>query len=218
MKMSHNIPDFRKTLTDLVKSQVPFATALALNDTGVDVSVGEKSEMNAVLDAPTPFTQKGFYQLRANKKKLETTIGVKRIQAKYLAYQIDGGIRKPKHRAILIPVGIRKNIYGNMAKGAVSRLLAQSGVFVASKSKKNTAHLRPGIYKRVKSRAKKRTNRRAAGSFAPKVAAPKLMVAFENKASYQKRFDFHGTAHVIAGQRYEYHFRRRLKAALQSAR
>ena len=49
--------------------------------------------MEQKLDRPTPTTQKGFFVIRATKKKLIGELRIKDFVEDYLKFQIDGGIR-----------------------------------------------------------------------------------------------------------------------------
>jgi hypothetical protein len=206
--LSHNIPEIRSYLKGIAKTQVPFATALALNDTIADVAEIEGRELESSLDAPTPFTRKGFYQGRANKRRLTAKLGIKRIQAEYLQFAIDGGLRKPKRRAILVPGKIRLNKFGNMPKGSLKRATAKSDTFVVNKG--DGQSLRPGIYRRPKVSKSKRARSKKL------TASPVLLAAFADKASYRKRYAFHEVGFKAVKLVYRKHFERRLTEAIRS--
>lgn len=201
-----NIDAFYRHLSDVGRDQLPFATALALNDTAAEVRDAEQTETAKRLDRPTPFTQRGLYVSRASKRRLTAVVGFKDRQAAYLALQVTGGVRTPKGRALLVPVGARLNKYGNMPRRAVARLLAKADTFVASRSDPKTGHLPPGIYQRVP---------RGSRGGAPK---PKLLVAFEDRAKYQPRLRFDYVAQRRAEAVFERKFLARLDQAMRTAR
>lgn len=203
MRMRHNIADVRRQFRTLTKSQVPFATALALNDTAADGKLAAEDAMRDELDRPTPFTQRGLYQGRASKDRLQAVVGFRAIQGGYMRKQIEGGVREPEGRALLIPKAIRLNQYGNMARRAVAQAMGRGTTFVASRGKGKTGHLRPGIYRRDGRKGAKKLS---------------LMVAFADRARYGKRFDFRGAVLERARQVYRAHFARRLNEALRTAR
>ena len=206
MKLTHNIGDVRRSLSDLAKSQVPFATAMALNDTAADVRAEEEKRIATDLDRPKPFTARGFYVKRASKgARPSAAVGIRPIQAGYLIWQVEGGTRGPKRKAVTVPVGIVRDNYGNMRRGALAKLLARPDVFIVSAKTKKTAHLQPGIYKRF-----------GEGGGKGRV---KMEIAFEDSATYApERFDFHGIAMERATSVYRDHFERRLLAAVRSAK
>lgn len=194
-----------RMLSDLGRKQLPFATALALNDTAGDVKLAEEAEIERTFDRPTPFTKRALYLRRASKNRLVARVGVRRIQAEYLRLQVTGGTRRPAGQALIVPVGARLNKYGNLPKGALSRLKARKGVFVASRRKAKTAGKAPGIYQRTRAR------RGQPGGL-------KMLVAFEPRATYRARFRF-GPLAMTEGRRvFEGHFVARLKQAIRTAR
>lgn len=174
---------------------------MALNDTAQDVKEAEELEIEREFDRPTPFTKKALYLRRATKSRLTSEVGVKRVQAEYLKRQVAGGVRRPRGRALLMPGSVRLNKYGNMPKGAVKRMLARDNVFVASRNKSATRHMRPGIYQR-KGNAKRGTK------------SVKLLVAFETRASYRKRWNFYGVATRRGRGTFEGHYLNWIKRAL----
>lgn len=204
-RTSDNFDQFQRGLSDLGQRQLPFALAMALNDTAADVAVTEERNIKRSFDRPTPFTQKAIYRTRASKSRPVAEVGVKRRQAEYLGLQVTGGTRRPKGRALVVPTGIRLNRYGNMPKTAVSRLLAREDTVVVRKGDRKTKHLRPGIYKR-----KRRTKRGGGGL--------QMQVAFEGRAHYSKRFEFQAPAMKTARAVMPRHLVKRLKAAIETAK
>ena len=196
-----NFDDAYRGLSDLARKQLPYATAMALNDTAQDVKSAEEADIENEFENPTPFTKRALYLRRASKSRLTSEVGVKRVQAGYLKRQVTGGVRRPAGRALLVPGSIRLNKYGNMPKGAVKRMLARPNTFVASKKKSATRHMRPGIYQRK-------------GSARRGTAGVKLLVAFEARASYQKRWNFRGIAIRKGRGTFEGHYLRWVKRAI----
>lgn len=198
--------DFRKlerALSDAGQKQLPFAMMMALNDTAKDVKLAEERQLERKLDRPTPFTKRGVFVKRANKSGLRASVGMKRVQSEYLKLQVVGGTRRPRRKALVIGAGLRRNKYGNLPRSAVSRAEAKGNTFVA-KRRGGGQHLAPGLYQRGK-------GRKNAGKL-------KMLVAFEPRAQYQKRFPFHGTAERTVDAVIEGHLGRRLKQAMKSAK
>ncbi len=189
-----NIKALENALTDLERRQLPFAVAMALNDTAKDVKEARKRAMVRQLDRPTPFTLNGQYITRARKSHLVAEIGPKDIQATYLQHQIKGGTRLPKKRAIVTPVAQRTNKYGNMTRGAVRRVKAKKNVF---SGKVNGT---PGLWQRFKRRG------------------PKLLIAYIGRAQYQRRLNLERPSKIAAQVKWNGHMRRRLARALATAR
>lgn len=226
----HNIPQVTAVLSRFAGTQVPFATAMALNDMAADIERAEVLGIKSSLDKPVPFTSRGIYKTRASKGPApRVTIGVRPIQAGYLVWQVDGGRRGPKNRAIPVPVGIVKNTYGNMPKGKIAQMLAREDVFIASEGAPKTRHLAPGIYQRGErgmrtskgglinngSGTKGKTYQGRDG----KRTTLKMLVTFEDSATYDaKPYDFEGIALTEAAKVYRDHFERRLIEAIRTAK
>lgn len=194
-----------RLLSDIGRRQMPFATARALNDTASDVKQAEERGIETAFDRPTPFTKRGIYVRRASKSRLYAEVGMKRVQAKYLEMQAKGGTRSPAGKAILMPIGVRLNKYGNIPRGGVKRAASRADVFVAGRGKAGTKHLRPGVYQRG------RKKRGGTGS-------PKLLVAFEDRATYKARWSFQTVAMREARSRFRSHFLARFAQAMASRR
>jgi len=204
LEISADFDRLERALTDVALRQLPFATAMALNDTAKDVQEAEEQELVEELDKPTPFTRRGVYVQRASKRRLSARVGIKRIQAGYLNLQVTGGTRKPKGRALVVPVKARLNKYGNMPKGSVGRTAARKNTFVAGRGRSGTKHLRAGIYQRPAKSARSQS--------------PKLLIAFEPRAKYKSRIKFRPVAADVARVRFPNHLPRRLKQALATAK
>lgn len=196
ISFEHNIRDFERALSDLARRQLPFATAMALNDTAKDVSEAWGKHLQRRLDRPTPFTVRSRYVRRASKRKLTATVGIKDRQASYLKYQVEGGTRLPARRALLVPVRARLNRYGNMPRGAVARALARPNTFSGKVGRA------AGVFQRQA--------RRSAGL--------KMLVAYASRASYGKRLDLQQVAEKRARASFARHFARRFRAAMATAR
>jgi hypothetical protein len=173
--LKRDIDKVTRQLRGIARDQIPFATSLALNQVAKDGQRRAQRQMRLDLDRPTPFTVRGVRHLRSNKRNLYAEVYIQPDQAEYLKYQIRGGRRTPRNKAIKVPVQIKLNKYGNIPRTKINTLLKSGKVFIASKYDNNprTKHLQPGIYRRV-----------------AKGEQVQLLVAFENEAQYTKRYDF----------------------------
>lgn len=197
LEITADFDGFLKQLNDVERRQVPFAISLTLNETIDDVESNTRKRLPRVLDRPTPFTQRGLMTRKATKRRLLASVGFKRIQSAYLKFQEDGGERRPRRRAIPIPVGQRLNKYGNMPRAAIKRLLARPGVF--SGEVRGVA----GIWQRKRTRGQR---------------GLKLLIAFKPRATYQPRLKFHEGALKTTRARIGINWRRSFARALKTAR
>lgn len=182
MAMNRSQVDFVR-LDNLLRElprQMPFAIASTLTALAKDGQAAANDEIDKVFDRPVPFTRRSVGITPARKSNLVAAVFVKDIQAQYLGIQVTGGTRLPKSGSpIIVPVQIRLNQAGNIPRGKLKRELAKPTTFVVGKNAKGEgARLPPGIYQRPK-----RTKRGKAGK-------TKMLVAFEPKARYRRRFPF----------------------------
>lgn len=232
INVTHNLPDLARYVGNIGK-QARFATAVALTRTAQDVQRAVPAALDRALDRPTDFTKRGTYVLAAKKDKLESVVGFRQIQARYMRFQIEGGTVRPTAAGIKLPGNIQLNAFGNIPKGTIARLKA------AAKS----GTLGPAIARRLNVQGNRRKGAAPIQLFYGQPAgkgwekAPvgiwrrippatpggkgKLVpvVVFEDTpARYRARFDFAGLARQTAGARFAVHFQAELRKALASAR
>ncbi len=176
------------------RKQLRFAQAVALTRTAGKAKDDLVRSLDRVLDRPTPFTKRGVGTISATKQRLVATVFFKRIQAEYLKLQETGGTRRPKGRAIVVPVGSKVNRYGNMPKQAVRRALSRPDTFSA------TINGVGGIWKRSK-RGKL-----------------KLLFVYTTQAAYRPRLKFRKTIRFSVGKHYRREYQKAHDAALRTAR
>ena len=197
LNIQDNIDQFMRSLDAFEREQLPFAVSLGINETLNDVKDREeRQQLDIRLDRPTPFTKRGLAVQRSSKRNLRGRVYFKQIQSGYLRLTEEGGTRLPKNRAIPVPVNLRKNQSGNMTRGAIKRLLSKPNVF--SGKVKGVA----GIWQRPGKRG----------------GSPKLLVAYEPKATYEPQLNFEHDAYAIASERITPNIRRGMVIALRTAR
>ncbi|MEM8499892.1 MAG: hypothetical protein AAF542_17850 [Pseudomonadota bacterium] len=189
-----DIKEAERYLTRVERRQVPFATALALTRTAQDAQRAETRNVRKQLDNPVVYTQRAFGVIPAKKRDMpmRSSVFIKDRQYEYLKYQIDGGQRLPKRRAIPVPGReLKTNKYGNMPRGKIQRLLARPDTF------SGVVNGVPGIYQRMRRRG------------------PKLLVLYASQANYQRRFYFYRTAEMVGRNRFAKNFDDAMKQALK---
>lgn len=180
-------------LTGLQREQIPFAVAKALTQTAKDAQAELQAQLPVHLDKPVPFTNRAFAIEPATKSRPTAAVFIKEAQWKYLQYQVKGGTRLPKNKALVEPVNVALNQYGNMPRNKVRALLARKDVFVGK------IYGFPGIYQRVGQKLK-------------------LLIAFAPQAEYKPRFDFKGIVHRVVMAKFKANFDQALREALRTAR
>lgn len=153
--------------------QVTFAAAHALTQVAKETAVAVSNELPGFFDRPTPFTLRAIASQGANRSSLTARIYIRPIQAAYLGYQIAGGVRKPKKKALVLPTDFPVDQYGNLPRNAVKQLLRRKDVF------SGTVRGVGGIWQRVGRKLL-------------------LLISYETQATYRKRFPFadRGLEHV----------------------
>lgn len=136
------------TLTDFERRQLPFAAARALTRMAQEAGREVERGLPSTFDRPTPFTLNALGVTSARKTRLEAVTFVKRWQAAYLKLQEQGGMRRPKRRALVNPAGVKLNQYGNIPNKALARLKRRRDVFVGKVAGIG------GVWQRPKGKAK----------------------------------------------------------------
>ena len=166
-----NMKTVMRQLNDLQKKRIPSAIAKGLNLTGEDINKRLKLTMPNYIDRPTPFTLRAFGLTFASKTNQRARVFIKDIQAKYLIWQIKGGVRSARGSGTGVPVrGVRKlNKYGNIP-GRASGLVKGSKQFIA------TMGGRKGVWERT------------GGKTNP---GQRLLVGFHKHVTYRPRWPYY---------------------------
>ena len=168
-----NAKEFERKIGRIFKRHIPYATKDAINHVAFKSRKALMAQAARKFDRPINYTIKAFRVEQAREHNLTGRVFILHNQSKYLGYQIDGGVRFPKKRAVPVPVGLKLNGYGNMPRGAIRRLLARPNSF----SGKPRGGNRPaGIWQEVGGKRSKRL---------------KLMVGYEPSVKYKKKFAFY---------------------------
>lgn len=182
LSIQTDIARLRRTLTDIQRTQLPFATAQALTLAARTAQTVTQRVLPQIFDRPTPFTLQGIATRPATKSSLTAAVYVRPIQARYLALEETGGTRKPTGRALVLPVGARRNQYGNLPRRALATLKNRKDTFIGEVD--GVA----GVWQRTS-----RSKRAGAGK-------PRLLIAFRAQAQYRARFGFVERAETVVKQ------------------
>jgi hypothetical protein len=232
IKVTHEFDKLAASLSRQAK-QVAYASAVALTRTGQDLRSAIPAALEDALDKPTDFTKRGTYLLAARKDNLAAEVGFRPIQARYMRYQIEGGIYEPKQGGIKLPGEIQLNAFGNIPRGTIAALkrAAKDGTLGATVRKrlgvtgdrrKGAAPIQlfygqptgpgwekapVGIWRRIPP-----ASPGAKGKLIP------VVVFEQTKAVYRRRFDLLGLGQTTVDRRFAQHFDRELSKALATAR
>lgn len=201
--------------------QIPFAASKALNATGKAVADAMPAEIEKAIDRPTPFTKKGVAVLSyANKARLETVVGFRRIQAEYMRLQIEGGSSRPPGGRLKLPAAIKLNEFGNIPKGVIAQLVKvarkEQGLKKATSRRVKISAKVDLFYGDPKDQAGKVWPRgiykAVNGALVPLILFP------QTTANYKPRFDFHGKAKAIVEREWPKQFEAALAESTRTAR
>jgi len=129
---SYDESAFDEILRDIAQSDSR-AVVRALNLTADDASEAGQSEINDKTDRPTPWTQRAVRYTLATQAEPIASVYIQANQARYLQFQIDGGVRnlkgfELKWRGVnvsgyLVPNGIAPiDAYGNVSYSSLVAL------------------------------------------------------------------------------------------------
>ena len=195
--------------------QLPYATFLALKETGFDMrETFNKSTLN-VFNRPTKFTQNAFLTTRPSKTNLIVHIFANdkegRNRARYLRYGVKGGNRPvkgyesyfsnlPNDGTIgryFLPVNIPRNTYGNVTQARLKKVSANVLSNKAFIGTPMNSSRRPGIYERDGSSLITR------------------FVTVNTRPSYTGRFNLQAIGDKVVLRRFNQHFSAGMSTALK---
>lgn len=229
----HNLRDLERGLSDIGQKQLPFATALALNDTAKDILTALRNHMGRVFDNPTRWTLNAFHFRRATKSKPIATIERKQaIRGKhYLEVQAVGGGRphtgweKQIGQKLGLDAGymaatnrLKRDRHGNIPRGNMQRVLSRIGASSLSgtNSTRDSKRRAKGVGNYFVGGPR---NNLRPGVYERTDAGIHRVLAFNTKTpSYRKLFDFDGVVKAEADRVLETHLARRLAEAIRTAR
>lgn len=207
--------------TDRFNRNFPFAVASALTDAVGAARRTMPAQLERDLDHPTPFTKGGFYITPARKDNLVAAVGVKDRQAEYLRFQVYGGQRQPKRKALRLPTAVDLNPYGNLPSGLIRQLVARAK---SGKRATKSQARRFGVSQQVELFYGDPKDERPAGIYkrvpigGGKSRLVPLIVFPQQAARYEKRFDFIGAARREVLKAFSPALRRRWQQALATSR
>lgn len=162
INVNHTIKSVLPKLDQFTSKQAPFTIAKALTRVAMRAKDNANKSTNQFFDRPNAFTQRAFRFQSANKRTLTAMVFAQDLQARYLRFGIQGGVRRIKGfekkfggdtnaddraGAALVPTkNIRVNASGNVPLSTLKRISSQPNRYFIGKPKGGN---RPeGIYER----------------------------------------------------------------------
>jgi len=206
MSIKADMKPITKKLTKIHKKQIPFAATNAINTTLFQIMKAEKAQMPKKLDRPTKFTTKAFKVDKAKKTTLSGNIHITPIRAKYLKYQIEGGVRSGR-TGVPYTKNIKLNKYGNIP-------MRRKGLIKNKNQFYGTIKGIEGVWERGHhSKKGKFTTQGKSRS-----TSVRLLVAMESGVNYKKRFPFYEIGKGVVRSQFQKNFKRSIKRAIATAR
>lgn len=195
-----NIKAFTKRLTRVQRKQVPFATAGGLNDTAFQVRrrIIERTYPRAFTVRNRRFAGQVFRVKKARKNKPHAAV-FDRLGRASLDLHAAGGTKRAKGGHLAAPSdNIRRTASGKVGKAKRPSAIMSSGRAFKGKTRSGKS----AIYQRGRGKRGK----------------VQLMYTLIRSARLTKRFAFYEDAAKTARRAFPHNFRKRLKAALRTAR
>lgn len=216
--------DFAKlsrSLSDIARKQIPFATAQALTAVARNVQAAEKEAIRNTFDNPTPFTVNSVGVRGATKATMTAVVFVKDIAAAYLEPFETGGAHKLNSRALLNPKGVNLNQYGNMPRGALARYRGRKDVFVGAVTFRKSGQTVSGVWQRPDYGQRRDGGKGTKGALKDAHGVKsglKLLVRFGDALPVKERLGYRERAQRIIERTWNKEFGRALGRAMGSAR
>lgn len=236
IKFDHNIDRFERKLSAVERRQLPFATAMALNDTAKDALHRTRDEAERSFENPTPFTKNAFYAVRATKREPMATIRRKTRQSgrHHLEVQSEGGTRSQTGLEKLLAsrlkyAGIIQTVtpgpaaeldrYGNLRRGMMNRVidsLARQG------PRRPTKRGGIGGVDRRRQDYFIKGKGRTFGVYKRQVSTGdvigKVLNFSSKRPTYRKMYHFNRAMAEAARKNFARHFERRMREAIATAK
>jgi len=207
-----------------VGKQLPFATAVAMNDAAFQARTALNGATRGVFHSPVKFTQTAFLVQKAKKRELIAYVYAQDKQgkdrARYLRFGTAGGARPPKGferyfsalpndgtipgRSYFMPTSLVKtNASGNVTQATLRRITKgissnpRGGFFIGTPTGGDRP---PGIYRRSRNKLQP------------------YFIATQDRPDYRKRFDLERIGSKVIQRTFNKFFNTALSKALASAR
>ncbi len=196
ISVSSNINKVARQLSREAKTQIPFATASAINNTAFSVRKAVQVQLPKYIDRPTPYTVRGVRVGKAKKTLLEGSVFFIPRVAAYMWFQVEGGSRRASKKWIAVPTdNVKLNQYGNVPR-------SKKGLVKTQKQFIGTINGTTGVWQ---------SGTRAQ----PRI---KLLHKFVKQAQYKKLFPFYKIAQGVINSKFDNEFAKAFNRAMATRR
>lgn len=231
LSIKSNVDRMARELNAQARQQIAFGTSLALNAIAQQVLHAEQENERQQLDRPRPFTVNALRVIRSDKRNLVARVVMMDRTAAYLEPYEEGGENVLNGRALLKPVGIKLDRYGNIRNGAMAKLIAKPNVFVGKVAFKKSGQTISGVWERPKLRGQQKVNKKTGkggygskGDTQQKIDSVrtglKLLIRFTDAhpIAQKNRLHWHDVAAVTVQRVADYELARGIAQALRTAK
>ena len=202
------------------RKQLPFATSLALNDTGFDMRQAFNKGTLSVFHKPTTFTQKAFLTTKSKKTNLIVHVFAKDKEgsdaARYLRFGVQGGARPPKgferyfaglpndktiDRYFMPTRQTKRDGKGNITRATLKKLSTRVTTGTAFIGTPRNSTRPPGLYVREK-------NNKLLAKF----------ITTNRKPTYTGRLNLQVIGDKVIRRRFNQHFDKAMSKAIATAK
>ena len=215
-----NLKEITRKLTRFAHQQVPFATAQALTATAKAVQSAEDANLKKVLDNPTPFTLRSIGVKGASKSNQTAIVFMRDIAAAYLAPYEFGGLNKLNGQALLKPIDVRVNQYGNLPRSKLKSLKGRKDVFIGSITFKKSGKTISGVWQRPTVGTRRSGHRGSTGNTHVIEGARsglKLLIRFTDAHEVTQHLAYMSVAKQTVAKSFNREFGRALSRAIATA-
>jgi hypothetical protein len=196
ISVSSNINKVARQLSREAKTQIPFATASAINNTAFSVRKAVQVQLPKYIDRPTPYTVRGVRVDKAKKTLLQGSVFFIPRVAEYMWYQVEGGTRRASKKWIAVPTGnVKLNKYGNVPR-------SKKGLIKTNRQFIGKINETTGVWQ--------------GGTRAePRI---KLLHKFVKQAQYKRRFPFYKISQGLINSQFDKEFAKAFNRAMATRR
>jgi len=221
LSLKSEIKNITKSFDSLARDQIPFATALTLNQIAFKAREKTVKTMKQVFNKPTPWVLRSVRYQKASKRILAAKVGLDDFAAKGIpgrtmtSPHVYGGTRRMKRveqrfGAYLYPGKSAKlNKYGNLTPGRIAKALSDTGYQRdPAQNTKNTKKKYFVIRKGGRVIIMERQSKRSVVPFLIEGSAP----------NYRKRFPFNKVILSVSKRNFSKLFNENIKHALATSK